>query len=136
VKMSHASTPPNAAAQAGHEERDVTFRPVVISLIGLVGLIIVGAALMWALYQYFSARPAGAPANPLARSFGRQVPPEPRLQSNPLEDLRQLRAQEDTTLNTYGWVDRKTGVVRIPVERAMELLAQRGLPSRAPEAAR
>jgi hypothetical protein len=49
---------------------------------------------------------------------------------NPREDLRDLRAQENQTLNGYSWVDRNTGVVRIPIADAMKLTIQRGLPSR------
>src|SRR5438552_15747466 len=42
--------------------------------------------------------------------------------------LKQLRATEDAALTTYGWVDRKNGIVHIPIDRAMDLLLQRGLP--------
>ena len=55
----------------------------------------------------------------------------PRLQLAPPEDLKRFRAAEDLELNTYGWLDRTAGVVRIPVERAMDLVLQRGLPVRA-----
>lgn len=54
----------------------------------------------------------------------------PQLQIVPEVDLKDFRAREDTELNTYGWIDRTAGVVRIPIERAMELIAQRGLPAR------
>lgn len=56
--------------------------------------------------------------------------PEPRLQVAPQVDLAALRAREDATLNSYGWIDRKAGVVRLPIERAMDLIVQRGLPVR------
>ena len=52
------------------------------------------------------------------------------MQTDPLQELQTLHAEEDAVLNSYGWVDRKAGVVRIPVQRAIELLAQRGLPAR------
>jgi hypothetical protein len=123
----------------GHEERDVSLRPLVWGFAGLVALIVVSVVLMRVLLGYLAVREAenSPPANPLAQSFGRQVPPEPRLQTDPLQDLRALHAEEDAVLNTYGWVDRKAGVVRIPVQRALDLLAQRGLPARpqAPAAA-
>jgi hypothetical protein len=54
-------------------------------------------------------------------------------QTGPDAALRQLRATEDAILTTYGWVDRKNGIVHIPIDRAMDLLLQRGLPTRAPE---
>ena len=46
-------------------------------------------------------------------------------------ELQQMRAAEDQILNSYGWVDQKKGVVRVPIARAIDLLAQRGLPMRA-----
>jgi hypothetical protein len=40
----------------------------------------------------------------------------------------ELRTAEDTDLNSYGWVDRTAGIARIPIDRAMQLLLERGLP--------
>jgi hypothetical protein len=55
--------------------------------------------------------------------------PAPRLQmDNGDQDLANLHEREDLLLNYYSWVDRSKGTVRIPIERAMELIAQRGLP--------
>ncbi len=60
-------------------------------------------------------------------------PPEPRLQDMPAADLNEFRAREAEALHSYGWVEPNAGVVRIPIERAMELTLQRGLPARAAE---
>ena len=137
--MAHteATQPMDPRGAGGHEERDVSFGPVVRGLVGLVALLVVTALLMRLVFGLLAERAAkdSAPANPLAQSFGRQVPPEPRLQTDPLHDLQTLHAAEDAVLNSYGWVDRKAGVVRIPVQRAIELLAQRGLPARQPQPA-
>jgi hypothetical protein len=55
--------------------------------------------------------------------------PAPRLQTDDgLQDLADLHAREDLLLNNYSWADREHGKVRIPIARAMELIAQRGLP--------
>jgi len=54
--------------------------------------------------------------------------PLPRLETNELGQLNDQRLQEENILNSYGWVDQKAGVAHIPIERAMQLLAQRGLP--------
>lgn len=54
----------------------------------------------------------------------------PHLQLNPAEDLKKFRASEEAELNGYAWIDRTAGVVRIPVARAMELVLERGLPTR------
>jgi hypothetical protein len=55
-------------------------------------------------------------------------PPAPRLQSDPNLDLAKLRREEAERLSTYGWVNRAQGVVRIPIARAIELTAARGIP--------
>ncbi len=66
--------------------------------------------------------------------------PEPRLQVAPQLDLAGMRAREEEELRSYGWIDQKAGVVRLPIDRAMELMVQRGLPVRgdpnAPKATR
>jgi hypothetical protein len=56
------------------------------------------------------------------------VPPEPRLQNSPFDDLKRLQAEEEKALSSYGWVDRKAGIARIPIERALEIASQGGLP--------
>lgn len=60
--------------------------------------------------------------------------PKPNLELNPHVDLAALRSRENAELESYGWVDRKAGVVRIPIDRAIDLLAERGLPFRASNA--
>ena len=54
----------------------------------------------------------------------------PRLQISSRLDLAQFHAREDEELTNYGWVDRSNGIVRIPIERAMDVVLQRGLPVR------
>ena len=44
-----------------------------------------------------------------------------------------MRAAEEAALNSYGWVDKDAGIVKIPVDRAMEILAKKGLPARKQE---
>jgi hypothetical protein len=52
------------------------------------------------------------------------MPPEPRLQSHPVADLAAERAREQAMLDGYAWVDRDAGIARIPVDRAMDILAR------------
>jgi hypothetical protein len=94
-----------------------------VVLVMVLALTAVGGGLLLLHYTRREARQS-APKSPLAESYGRQVPPEPRLQADPLGDLRALRAEEDALLHGYAWVDRKAGAVRIPIERAMALLAE------------
>ena len=112
----------------GYETRDLTPRAIatflVVLAVTIVGVLLVS---MW-IYNYSASRLARTEAlsSPLAKPA---APPEPRLQVSALKDMQEFRATEDATLKTYGWVDRATGVVRIPVDRAMQLLSERGLPA-------
>ena len=118
----------HAAPQgAGHEPRDVRFRPIVLAAAILLVSVVLTFVGMRALLEHYQAREAhrSAAASPLAPSYGLREPPEPRLQSDPLEDLRALRAREEALLHGYGWVDRSAGTVRIPIERAIDVLAAR-----------
>ena len=115
----------------GHETRDASVRAVVWTM----GFLAVGAAvvcmLVYGIFRYLADHPLSvAPANPMAETEKQQFPPEPRIQVHPTIELKDLHAQEDRILSTYGWTDKKTGVVRIPIERAMELQLQRGFPTR------
>jgi hypothetical protein len=116
---------------AGHEESDVNIRAIFAFGLGLLAVAIVIHALMWLLFMYFAAQDrVAAPHHPLASVESATLPPEPRLQITPRQDLLDLRAQEAQVLGSYGWVDRNTGVVRIPIDEAMRLTLQRGLPAR------
>ena len=55
---------------------------------------------------------------------------EPVLQIDPVADLKAYEAQEEALLHSYGWVDKGAGVARIPIDRAIELIAKQGLPHR------
>ena len=129
------------AAQAGdatskpevhHEESDVDIRAILLFGAGLIVAAVLIHLLVYVLFRYFDVREAQrvTPQYPLAIAQENRVPPEPRLQTNPRQDLADLRAKEDELLNSYGWVDRNAGIVRIPIDEAIRLTLQRGLPSR------
>jgi hypothetical protein len=122
----------DANRDVNHETSDVNVRGVFGFGIGLILIAVFVYFGVWLVYMYFNGR-AGvsvAPAYPLAVGQENRQPPEPRLQVNPREDLKQMRDEEDVILNTYGWVDKNNGVVRIPIDDAMKLALQRGLPAR------
>jgi hypothetical protein len=128
-----------AAVRAGHEEDTVRSRllwgaGIVFGILTFIGVIAV-AILRPLMIQ--SQEKLYAPASPLAATYGRTEPPAPRLQVDPALDIFEHRKIEQQVLTSYGWVDQKSGVVRIPVERAMGLLVERGIqaPPAAPAAA-
>ena len=114
-----------------HEESDVNVRAIFAFGAGLLAVGLVVQVLLWLLMNYYTKQAAQVPRNfPLSAEYQLQAPPEPRLQIHPQQDLRDLRAREDEILHGYGWVDKNTGVARIPIEEAMKIVVQRGLPAR------
>ena len=81
----------------------------------------------WLMWVLSDGRPPGqAVVTPAAPPI--EMSPAPELQVAPARDYQEMRAAEETQLHSYGWIDRQGGIAAIPIERAMELLAQRGLP--------
>lgn len=121
----------------GHEESDVSIRGIVRFGIGLAVAAVVISVAMWGLFRFLDAREQRKDrvVPPLVAANLARTPPGPRLEPAPLAPRRAMQAQENALLRSYGWVDRGAGVVRIPVERAMELLVERGLPPSKPMAA-
>jgi hypothetical protein len=116
-------------AGSGHETRDVSARPIVLAGVLLAFLLAVAGGVGYGIFSILAAyRPTVDLVSPLATSA--QIPPAPRIEEHGSEELQQLRGQEERLLSTYGWVDKAKGVVRIPIDRAMELQLERGLPTR------
>jgi hypothetical protein len=114
-----------------HEESDVNILAIFGFGGGLMAVAVVVMLVVYVLFGFFDGRERQrAPAEYPLAAQANQTPPEPRLQTNPREDLREMRAREDETLTTYGWVDKNAGVVRIPIDAAMKLTLERGLPAR------
>lgn len=122
-------------------DRDINVRAVAYTVVGLALLVAISMVLMWWLGKDLKREEIAAdPApSPIPEATGRQIPPEPRLQGapgsafaerqgSPELEMRQMRAEEERVLDGYGWVDQAAGVARIPVERAVEILAAHGLP--------
>jgi len=101
----------------------------------VVVLVVLAAAInvsMWGLFIVLDKMEVRNDpfVTPLAAPPG-TLPPQPRLQTTPWQDLKRFRADEDLYLRSYGWIDQKAGVAHLPIEKAKELLVQQGLPARA-----
>jgi hypothetical protein len=125
AEVRHSDTPAGTPGPR-HEPSDL--KPRTILIFGIILSVTVLLCLLIAnwMFHYFAAvqTQSSPPLSPLAT---REAPPGPRLQAHAPEDLRKFRAEEEATLNSYGWVNQQTGIVRIPIDRAMQLLVQRGL---------
>jgi|ERR1051326_1169779 hypothetical protein len=112
-----------------YEARDVNARVIALVVAGIIlsGLVInEGVKLS---YNYFSrAEFRGTQPVTLVKQ-PRPSTPQPQLQVDPAQDLERFRQSEKQILDSYGWVDRQKGIVRIPIDEAMKLALARGLPS-------
>lgn len=106
-----------------------------VAILSLAAMMLVGA--LFKLLERGARRrdAAAAQAAGLERRESR-LPPQPRLEIHPARRQRDFRSAEERRLSTYGWMDRSTGTVHIPIERAMDAIAERGVaPLPAPRAA-
>jgi len=114
---------------ARYERRDFHPRILAWAALGLVLLCVLASVFIF-FFEKRLDRFFGYHGKATWTSSPEQQVPEPRLQVNSAQELQAMRAQEETVLQSYGWVDREHGVTRIPIEKAMQLLVQRGLPVR------
>jgi hypothetical protein len=135
IFMSENEKPKGAA----HEVSDVSTEAIVKFGLGLLTSTIVVFLFIWGLFHYFATREEGLelPRPPMAATD--QLPPEPRLQGSrghqlpPEREMKEMRAAQEAALHSYGWVDRNAGILRIPIEQAMQKLLEERLPARAAE---
>lgn len=116
----------------GHETTDAEIGPLVRFALFLTATVILSALVGIGLYKYLDEREQADKAGryPLAAGIVRPLPPPPRLQTYPFDDIKELRKAENKVLDHYAWVDQNAGVVQIPIERAIDVLAEKGLPYR------
>lgn len=112
------------------EKRDVDFRAITRFGIGLFILCVASFALLLGVFKFFLDQEKAAQAPRPSDIARHRVPPEPRLQATPVKDLATIRAEEDAILNNYTWVDKEKGVVRMPIDKAIDALVAKGLPAR------
>lgn len=153
MKDDHSERTHNSKAEGtgiGHEVSSLRIGPVVWFMIGLSAATVIVCLLMAGLFNALQQREVESEEKPSPLAGERQkLPPEPRLQlapssteqlerklppnikeDHPLQEMKRVRAEQDQRLNSYGWVDQKSGVVRIPIDQAKKLLLEKGLPTR------
>jgi len=114
-----------------HETDDINVRAILWFVGVLTGITIAIQIAMWGMFQglaWYEVKNEPY-VTPLVQPAGQPFP-EPRLQETPWTDLTKFRTEQHNYLHSYGWVDEKLGVARIPIAKAKELLLQRGLPVR------
>jgi len=114
----------------GHELGDVKVRGIVVFTVGLLVLAVVVHFATAAMMDAFSHRARAMDSSrPPRFADDRGQFPGVKLQQDPARDMAAYREAEHKALDSYGWADRKQGVATIPIGRAMEILAEKGLPA-------
>ena len=136
---------PNMTNHDGFEQEDLSSRSALYFLAGLVLVCVAVYLIVFGMYRFLDtyATAHQPPMSPMVtpEADTRAVTPEnaetfpqPRLEENERTQLRSFIEDQDRKLATYDWVDKDRGTVRIPIDRAMELIEQRGLPVHAEDA--
>lgn len=140
----HPHGDPHQNPMVSHERRDVNIFQITAFGIGLLISCIIVVFLMWGMFAFLAHREdaLNAPATAMTQQR-QQTPPEPRLSGvatengaraersvYPRVELNDLRESESAILDNYGWVDPAKGIVRIPIDQAIDIVAQKGLPSK------
>lgn len=125
----HADDP--HARPPGHErkiDRDINLRAIALTVGGLTLGTVLAFVLMWFMHELLLETEIGRDPEPpaLSEALDPVIPPLPRLQAAPERDMEQFVARENVLLSSYGWKDEAAGTIRIPVDRAMEVLADQG----------
>ncbi|SRR5258708_5884453 len=134
----------NSAGHGDYERRDVGVAGILYFLAALAFAGLVTYFIVDGLYHFLDKRSAEqqAPVSPLVtnppadtRHITKDYPqatfPDPKLEEDERGQLNGIRLTEEQMLSSYDYIDQKAGTVRIPIDRAMDLIAQRGLPVRA-----
>jgi hypothetical protein len=133
----------SATGHGSYEHQDLQASGILYFLLGLAVATLLCIAGLRGLFVVLDHREKALepPVNPLvthvptdtrhiASEYPQSAFPNPKLEEDERGQFNGILLNEETTLNSYGWVGEKGGTVHIPIERAMELLAQRGLPVR------
>ena len=141
--MSNEIHPANTTGNGGYERSDIGVAGVLYFLVGLAVAGVLVHFVVTGLYSYLEKRSeagqvavsplvTNAPADTrhILRDYPQSAFPTPKLEEDERGQLNDIRLKEEQTLSTYDYIDEKAGTVRIPIDRAMDLIAERGLPVR------
>jgi hypothetical protein len=125
---SHASphTLPNGQ-RLNHEPTDVSLKGVTriaILSYAIILVIFLGVYGFWKAAQSWASDTRQMPPMSAYSEGKDRMPRGPLVLTDEPGYLRELQKQERDVLEHYGWVDKGQGIVRVPIDRAMDILAQ------------
>jgi hypothetical protein len=132
---SHHPHGPTDNPDVVHEESDINVRAIIWFVVVLAGIVIAVDIAMWGMFKGLAHMeatndPVVSPLALPARGASEPPPGPNALQTAPWVDLKAFRDQQNAHLHGYGWIDEPSGVARIPIDKAKEMLLKKGLPVR------
>lgn len=126
-----------------YESRDLGARGIVVFLIVLAISGILIEILVWGMLRFYNKMTveSNVPTAGTSQLYGQPYAtpvtgdpslrfPKPALQVDDVADMNKLKAENEEILNSYAWVDKNNGTVRVPIQQAIDQVAQKGLPVR------
>ena len=127
--LEYGPTPPGAK----YEHTDIDVNVGYKFGLWLAISMFISIGIVTGVFKLFESQ--GHSANALAQKYPLAVglpkePPTPHLQNQPFKDIYTLRQGEAQKLSSYGWVDKEGGITRLPIDRAMDVMLEKGFPAR------
>jgi len=126
------ATSHNTARQDAYERSDASPRGLLYFALIMATILAAISLSLIVLFKHFQKVENPGSFVPAPFATERPAPPGPRVQPNPTADMQSYYESQQRILSGYGWMDRQKGIVRLPIDRAMQLLLERGLPTRSP----
>jgi hypothetical protein len=127
---------PLADLTKGHEANSMQVRGLVFFAIALIGVTVLVFLIVALVMHDFRREEKQAESTALPRFAGDTGEfASPRIQANAAAELARMKKEDLERLSTFGWIDRAAGIAHIPVDRAIDILADKGLPEAPPAAA-
>jgi len=126
--MADTNSKPNGSSFT--EGDGVNYRGIVVFVVILAITTFICQGIVVAMFKYFDKSAiAASPARAAMSAPAGTMPPPPNLLTNEPMNLKTFREHEAEVMDTYAWQDKNAGVVRLPIDRAKELILERGLPT-------
>ena len=128
--LEYGPTPPGAK----YEHTDIDTSVGYKFALWLIVAMVISVGIVYGTFMFFENQTQRADAvaqkYPMAAGVAKS-PPAPNLQTQPFKDVYMMRKGEAETMESYGWMDKDGGIARIPIDRAMEVMMERGFATRA-----
>ena len=129
VQEAEAQVDTQSIARA-HEVHDINIRAITLFGVALLAIILVSLYALRAMAGMWSGEPLTVDARIAPSEATAPAAPGPGVEAKPAVELEQVLAPQRERMNSYGWIDKNAGTIHVPIERAMTLLLEEGLPAR------